>query len=304
MIPDTETTRLLRTINVLPEQILELAELPIEVVKTAIADGRAREGVRDLAGWVVKLLRTHRDYGWKINPPVPHPESPDALRTAFARYAAQQETEPCVKLPDDTPSFRPFPPTILNQPDMLTQLWNEVQAAMQLQTTRSEFNTWIRPTVLHTVVQGEATIMVPNVLAKERIENRFIAALRDLLVLHVGEPIRVRVLLNGVEQIEEIFSSPTALQSPDLAPTAAPTMSTVDLEGRPDWISLDRWQGLPAMMRAALRGSTLTDGEVQAKTTYMSDLLRLRHSHALAELIAEARSSTPGLDYQAVAPGA
>src|SRR5437868_1682101 len=92
-VPDTETARLLKTINVLPEQLIELAELPIAVVEAAIADGKARDGIRDLAGWVVKLLRTSRDYGWKIHPPQPRADSPEALHAAFARYAAQQEME-------------------------------------------------------------------------------------------------------------------------------------------------------------------------------------------------------------------
>ena len=49
-IPATPTTQLLRTINVLPEQLIELAEMPVDIVQAAIEDGKARPGVRDLAG--------------------------------------------------------------------------------------------------------------------------------------------------------------------------------------------------------------------------------------------------------------
>src|SRR4029453_11981046 len=88
ILPDTEAATALQAINVKPAQIAELAHMPLTTVETAIADGRARPGVRDLAGWVVSLLRAHRDYGWRIMPPTPAPDSPEALSEAFARYAA------------------------------------------------------------------------------------------------------------------------------------------------------------------------------------------------------------------------
>jgi hypothetical protein len=70
-LPETESAHLLRSIGVLPEVIIELANTPIGRVEEAIAHGRARPEVRDLAGWVVKLLRTARDYDWAISQPRP-----------------------------------------------------------------------------------------------------------------------------------------------------------------------------------------------------------------------------------------
>ena len=67
--------------------------MPLATIATAIEDGRARPGIRDLAGWVVSLLRTHRDYGWKITPPAAAPYLPEALSATFARYAAEQAAE-------------------------------------------------------------------------------------------------------------------------------------------------------------------------------------------------------------------
>ena len=84
VIPATEPAQLLRSINMLPAQVIELASLPIATIQAAIADGKARSGIRDLAGWVVKLLRAHRDYGWTINPPPAPADSPETLRMAFA----------------------------------------------------------------------------------------------------------------------------------------------------------------------------------------------------------------------------
>ena len=67
--PETESANLLRSIGVLPEVIIELANTPLARVEEAIAHGQARPEVRDLAGWVVKLLRTARDYDWAIPQP-------------------------------------------------------------------------------------------------------------------------------------------------------------------------------------------------------------------------------------------
>jgi hypothetical protein len=70
-IPETDATRLLRTIFVRPAQQIELAGMPPAAIESAIADGRARQGVRDLAGWVVYMLRQRRDQGWVPSPPAP-----------------------------------------------------------------------------------------------------------------------------------------------------------------------------------------------------------------------------------------
>jgi hypothetical protein len=63
-LPPTATTRLLRTLDVRPDVIRELAGQPEDLVQAAISDGRSRPAVRDLAGWVVSMVRDARDYGW------------------------------------------------------------------------------------------------------------------------------------------------------------------------------------------------------------------------------------------------
>lgn len=193
-VPDTEATRLLKTINVLPEQLIELAELPIAIVEAAIADGKARDGIRDLAGWVVKLLRTSRDYGWKIHPPHPRADSPEALNAAFARYAAQQELERRAGCDGEQPEVVCGPAP--DEPkDEQVRVWNDVQAALRLQTTRQDFDTWLHPARLHRVQDGVAVIAVPNARIKEGIERRFLAPLRDLLTMYIGESIGVRIII-------------------------------------------------------------------------------------------------------------
>ena len=109
-IPDTAATRLLQTIHVHPEQQIELAHLSADTVATAIADGRARPGVRDLAGWVVHLLRAGRDYGWRMPPPAARADSAEALGAFFAQYKAEQETESHAALSDPVTIVAPPQP--------------------------------------------------------------------------------------------------------------------------------------------------------------------------------------------------
>jgi hypothetical protein len=59
---------------------------------------------------MVSLLRTHRDYGWKITPPAPTPDSPEALSVAFARYTAEQAAEQRVAIDDNEPRCDDPPP--------------------------------------------------------------------------------------------------------------------------------------------------------------------------------------------------
>ena len=89
--PDTEAAHLLQKLNVRPRQVAELADMPLHLVRAAIADGQARPYVRDLAGWVVAMLRDARDEGWGIAPPAAPAADvrAAALRASFARLRAE-----------------------------------------------------------------------------------------------------------------------------------------------------------------------------------------------------------------------
>jgi hypothetical protein len=63
-LPSSPAAQLLRAVDVRPDVIRELASQPEEIIQAAIADGRSRAGIRDLAGWVVSMVRDARDYGW------------------------------------------------------------------------------------------------------------------------------------------------------------------------------------------------------------------------------------------------
>lgn len=284
-IPNTEAARALTAINVLPDQVIELADTPISVVDDAIRDGKARPYVRDLAGWVVTLIRARRDHGWTITPLTPSAESPEALRAAFARYAAEQEVQ-CQEDTDDCPAPLLPVPAPRDPSSARIQVWNDVVATLKLQLSRQEFNTWIRPTMLHSIERGTATIVAPNLRVKEAIEGRYRARLRDLLSMHVGEAVAVRVILDGAQdtrsavspvdtQIGAVTQVKDVLRAPERDPS-----------NRPDWISAERWGALPAMLRAALIGSSVEDGQIRAVSPDMERLLQLRYAEAVAALLA------------------
>jgi len=56
----------------------------------------------------------------------------------------------------------------------LVRLWNRVLELMQMQTSRHEFNTWVRRTVLLSIANGVATVGAPSVFFKQGFEHRSI----------------------------------------------------------------------------------------------------------------------------------
>src|ERR1043165_7589087 len=77
----------------------------------------------------------------------------------------------------------------------LTKIWNSTLGTMQVQTSRHEFNTWLRRATLQSIDNGVATIGAPSAFFKEGLENRYIGPLRDLLSSLVGFPVQVRVVI-------------------------------------------------------------------------------------------------------------
>lgn len=78
--------------------------------------------------------------------------------------------------------------------------------------------------------------------------------LRDLIGLHVDEAVDVRVTLN-----------PHAPAPKATALDYLPHPPTPNSEP-PAWIAAERWAELPVMLRAALVGSQLVDGEVRGRS--------------------------------------
>jgi DnaA N-terminal domain len=283
-LPDTDSARALHALHVRPAQIRELADLPIAIVEAAITHGQARDDVRDLAGWVVSLLRAYRDHGWRIPTPTTRPDSPEALRAAFQRYAAEQaelqQPEP-VEEPDAV-----TPPVAPAERD-LPGLWREVLDRLQLRTHRQEFDRWLRGTELHAIASGVAAISVPNVQVKEAIERRYLGVLREVLSLLISEPLTVRVVLHGARRAD-MLPARTNGEANGSAPVAWDTRgpdAQVE-DARPEWIAPATWASLPVLLRAVLLGSHREGDEICAASPQLDRLLRTRYALPIADLIA------------------
>jgi len=258
--------------------------MPLASVAAAIADGRARPNVRDLAGWVVSLLRAHRDYGWTIAPPAPAPDSPEALRAAFVRYTAQSEQNARSELPEQGATVvaddgagvggDEQPPDADRELRSPEQLWNAVQSALRLRLTRTEYTRWLAPAELLAVAEGIATVGVPSLQVREEFE-RYTSLVCEQLAALCGAPMRLRLLIGADRQ-----SSAGAGEG---APAAA--------DMRPEWVDAQLWVALPAMLRAALIGSALVGGAVQAASPHLAQLLAARYAREIAALLAANRTA-------------
>ncbi len=77
----------------------------------------------------------------------------------------------------------------------LTQIWQAALGTMQMQTSRHEFDTWLRGTALLSLDSGTATIGTISPFHKEGLENRYMAPVRRSLGDVVGFPVQVRVVI-------------------------------------------------------------------------------------------------------------
>lgn len=77
----------------------------------------------------------------------------------------------------------------------LTQIWQAALGTMQMQTSRQEFDTWLRSTALLSLDSGTATIGTISPFHKEGLENRYMAPVRRSLGDVVGFPVQVRVVI-------------------------------------------------------------------------------------------------------------
>jgi chromosomal replication initiator protein len=77
----------------------------------------------------------------------------------------------------------------------LVKIWNSTLGTMQVQTSRHEFNTWLRRASLLGIENGTATIGAPSAFFKEGLENRYIGPLRELISNLAGFPVQVRVVI-------------------------------------------------------------------------------------------------------------
>ena len=96
----------------------------------------------------------------------------------------------------------------------IAKIWNTTLGSLQVQTSRQEFNTWLRRAVLLSIDDQTATITVPNAFLKEGIENRYAGSLRDQLSALVGEQVQVRVIVANGHNGHEFEVQPSEPERP------------------------------------------------------------------------------------------
>ncbi|HMO57832.1 MAG TPA: chromosomal replication initiator protein DnaA [Roseiflexaceae bacterium] len=80
----------------------------------------------------------------------------------------------------------------------IAKIWNTTLGTLQVQTSRQEFNTWLRRASLLSIDNRVATIGVPNTFYKEGLENRYIGPIREQISAQVGQQIQVRVVITSL----------------------------------------------------------------------------------------------------------
>ncbi len=100
----------------------------------------------------------------------------------------------------------------------LTQIWQATLGAVQLQTSRQDFDTWLRGTALLALDGGLATVGTASTFHEEGLENRFMAPVRRSLGDVVGYPVQVQVVIANGQNSRGESSNPTA-PSDELGPS-------------------------------------------------------------------------------------
>ncbi len=79
----------------------------------------------------------------------------------------------------------------------LNQIWQAALGTIQTQTSRQEFDTWLRGTALIALDAGTATVSTSSPFHKEGLENRYLLPVRRSLGDVVGYPVQVQVVIAG-----------------------------------------------------------------------------------------------------------
>ncbi|MFV9506619.1 MAG: chromosomal replication initiator protein DnaA [Oscillochloridaceae bacterium umkhey_bin13] len=105
----------------------------------------------------------------------------------------------------------------------LNQIWQAALGTIQMQTSRQEFDTWLRGTTLLALDGGWATVGTLSPFHKEGIEKRYLAPVRRSLGDVVGYPVQVRVVIsNGTAPRVDLSAGPPLSVPTDSDSPASP----------------------------------------------------------------------------------
>lgn len=185
----------------------------------------------------------------------------------------------------------------------LTQIWQSALGDLQLQTVRSDYETWLKRTSLVSVDGGLAIVGTPNAFVKETLENRFIASIRRTLGNILGYPVQVRIVLyNGAGN----GSSAGALTDRRDQPTAAGEILGDDMSTESDLIATAPTRS-PAVQFQQLELPSPRSAILNPRYTFSSFIVggsnRLAHAACLAVAEHPAHAYNPLFLYGGVGLG-
>lgn len=112
----------------------------------------------------------------------------------------------------------------------LNQIWQAALGTIQLQTSRQEFDTWLRGTTLVALDGGMATVGTSSPFHKEGLENRYLAPVRRSLGDIVGYPVQVRVVITSGSVVRMDASETVSLAPQTSDESAANSDRAVQLD--------------------------------------------------------------------------
>ncbi len=286
-LPETPATVILQNYQIAPENIRQLAQLSETVVQETIAVAEADPRIRHKRGWVVWALRAFRDHGFRA----PMPEQGTTDWSAVAQSLGDGALLGSHDRVSETP-LRGTPDMDVAgiASDFLHQQCEPIEVAsgcaISLESLVRERWRFQFPTSKRAGMAG-----IPE---DWQLEER---------------PGLVRVLVaeaahcSAAEQHLVPLISRCLRESGDTTRTVVVAVNAAHRRetphhdaSQPAWLPADVWRGLPAMLRAALQGATLIDGEIQAANPWRQSQLETRYHVEMARVRqACAASGTPTL---------
>ncbi len=145
-----------------------------ELIQAWIAEADARrDTIAKRSGWIAWGLKKER-----LPQDVPE----------LGRRLQQPEHETVALSHGDlTSSSKPL--------DRQGQIWKAVLTALELQVPQSEFDTWLRESVLLEFDDEQAFVGVTNVFAREKVDERYSGVIAEALETMLGRSVNVRVVI-------------------------------------------------------------------------------------------------------------
>jgi hypothetical protein len=148
--------------------------MTIELIQAWIAEADVRrDTIEKRAGWIAWGLKKER--------------MPQDVPELGRRPLPQQHDNAGPSCDTGTASSTPL--------NAQGHVWEVVLTNLEQQLSRTEFDTWLRESVLVELDDEQAFVGVTNVFAREKVDERYSGAIAQALERVLGRPIRVRTVI-------------------------------------------------------------------------------------------------------------